>query len=235
MERIYPIGAEIIGKRGVSFRVWAPRQDSMEVIVDGQGYKMEREGNGYFSQLVREAREGSLYYFKSRHFSKLLPDPASRFQPDGPEGPSCVVNPQFEWTDQAWRGVEIEKQIIYELHIGTFTVAGTIEEAMHYLPYLADLGVTLIEIMPIIEFPGKFNWGYEGVNLFAPSHHYGTPKDLKKFIDAAHRLQLGVILDVVYNHFGPEHNYISEYTEEYFDDRYTTDWGKAINFDRPPV
>jgi maltooligosyltrehalose trehalohydrolase len=234
MNRIYPIGAEIIADRGVNFRVWAPEHPSLEVVVDRTGFKMEREENGYFSCLAPEAREGSLYSFKLAHFPKLLPDPGSRFQPAGPEGPSCVINPHYAWTDQDWPGIaSIENQIIYELHIGTFTFEGSFEAAIRYLQELAELGITLIELMPINEFPGKFNWGYEGVNLFAPSHNYGLPEDLKHFINEAHRLKLGVILDVVYNHFGPESNYIDVFSSEYFDHRYKTDWGKAINFDNP--
>ncbi len=233
MYRKYSIGAEIIPDRGVDFRVWAPRCNTLEVIINNKSHRMEKEDNGYFSYLAPEAKKNSLYGFKSPHFSKILPDPASRFQPDGPEGLSCIIDPHFPWTDDQWRGVTIDNQIIYELHIGTYTLAGTFQEAAKLLPELARLGVTLIEIMPIMEFPGKFNWGYEGVNLFAPTHNYGLPEDLKKYIDAAHQLNLAVILDVVYNHFGPESNYISEFSEDYFDGRYITDWGKAINFDVP--
>ena len=233
MYRKYSIGAEIIPDRGVDFRVWAPRCNTLEVIINNKSHRMGKEDNGYFSYLAPEAKKNALYGFKSPHFSKILPDPASRFQPDGPEGLSCIIDPHFPWTDDQWRGVTIDNQIIYELHIGTYTLAGTFQEAAKLLPELARLGVTLIEIMPIMEFPGKFNWGYEGVNLFAPTHNYGLPEDLKKYIDAAHQLNLAVILDVVYNHFGPESNYISEFSEDYFDGRYITDWGKAINFDVP--
>ncbi|HEX7961819.1 MAG TPA: malto-oligosyltrehalose trehalohydrolase, partial [Terriglobales bacterium] len=163
----------------------------------------------------------------------LFPDPASRFQPKGPHGPSQIINPQvFRWTDHDWRGVTIPGQIIYELHIGTFTAEGTYESAISKLPHLKRTGITVVELMPLAEFSGCFGWGYDGVDLFAPSHLYGTPDDLRAFVDAAHKTGLGVILDVVYNHLGPDGNYLKQYSADYFTEK-ATEWGEAINFDGP--
>ncbi|HSG39093.1 MAG TPA: malto-oligosyltrehalose trehalohydrolase, partial [Thermoanaerobaculia bacterium] len=161
-----------------------------------------------------------------------FPDPASRFQPEGPHGPSQVVDPStFQWTDRDWRGVTREGQVIYEMHVGTFTPEGTWAAAARELPELADLGITVLELMPVAEFPGRFGWGYDGVDLFAPYHHYGEPDDFRRFVDQAHGAGLGVILDVVYNHLGPDGNYLKQFSESYFTDRYKNDWGEAINFD----
>jgi maltooligosyltrehalose trehalohydrolase len=163
---------------------------------------------------------------------RLYPDPASRFQPYGPHGPSQIIDPRtFQWTDGMWPGVHLEGQVIYEMHLGTFTQEGTWEAASHELAELAAVGIALIEIMPVADFVGRFGWGYDGVDLFAPSYLYGTPDDCRRFVDCAHALGLAVILDVVYNHLGPDGNYLEQFSPEYFTDRYTTDWGKAINFD----
>ena len=162
------------------------------------------------------------------------PDPASRFQPQGPHGPSEVIDPSaFAWTDRGWRGVGVTGQVIYEMHVGTFTPEGTWEAAARELPELADLGVTVLEVMPVADFPGRFGWGYDGVNLFAPTRLYGRPDDLRRFVDRAHAAGLGVILDVVYNHFGPDGNYLGQFSKDYFTDRYKNEWGEAINFDGP--
>lgn len=193
---------------------------------------MESEAGGYFSGFVAEAHPGVFYKFKPGAGS--FSDPASRFQPNGPHGPSEVVDPfQFRWRDGEWRGVERPGQVIYELHIGTFTPEGTWAAAAEQLSELARLGVTVIELMPVADFPGQFGWGYDGVSLFAPTRLYGRPDDLRAFIDQAHRAGLGVILDVVYNHLGPDGNYLKQFSEDYFTDRYRNEWGQAINFDGP--
>ena len=162
-----------------------------------------------------------------------MPDPASRFQPEGPHGPSQVVDPSaYRWADGDWRGpASVDGQVIYELHVGTFTPEGTWAAGAEQLPYLADLGVTAIEVMPVAEFPGTFGWGYDGVDLFAPYHGYGTPDDFRRFVDRAHGLGLAVLLDVVYNHLGPDGNYLKSFSDDYFSKRHKTEWGEALNFD----
>lgn len=240
--RRLPIGAEVLPEGGVHFRVWAPRCRKVEVVLEGGfGYKsqdaalifdLEPEGSGYFSAWIPEAGDGTLYCYRLDGGEDLYPDPASRFQPEGPHGPSQVVDPgKFPWTDSEWQGIGLEGQVIYEMHIGTFTREGTWEAASRELPELAALGITVVEIMPIAEFPGRFGWGYDGVDLFAPTHLYGKPDDLRRFIDRAHAVGIGVILDVVYNHLGPDGNYLGQFSKDYFTDRYKTDWGEAINFD----
>ena len=162
----------------------------------------------------------------------MLPDPASRFQPEGPLGPSMIIDPaQFLWHDADWNGVKIEGQVIYEMHIGTFTAEGTWKAAGQQLKALKDLGVTVLEIMPVHDFCGRYGWGYDGVDFFAPTRLYGSPDDFRAFVDDAHGLGLGVILDVVYNHAGPTGNYLKDFSPDYFTDRYSTDWGEALNFD----
>jgi maltooligosyltrehalose trehalohydrolase len=163
-----------------------------------------------------------------------FPDPSSRFQPEGVHGPSEVVDPAaFSWTDQEWPGLTMDGLVIYELHVGTYTPAGTFAALIEELPELARLGVTAIEIMPVAAFPGRWNWGYDGVDLFAPSRAYGRPDDFRRLVDAAHGIGLGVILDVVYNHFGPDGNYLRQFSDDYFTDRHHTPWGEAINYDGP--
>jgi maltooligosyltrehalose trehalohydrolase len=202
--RRYPIGAESRGD-GVAFRVWAPKRKRVAILIDGGGeHELRREPGGYFSATVPEARPGARYRFRLDNDRTLYPDPASRLQPDGPHGASQVIDPRaYAWQDDDWRGVKLAGQVIYELHVGTFTPQGTWTGAMDKLPLLKELGITLIEMMPVNEFPGRFGWGYDGVNLFAPTRLYGSPDDLRRFVDAAHRLGMGVILDVVYNHLGP--------------------------------
>jgi maltooligosyltrehalose trehalohydrolase len=192
------------------------------------------EPHGYFSGLVAPAGAGTLYRLRLDDDEALYPDPASRFQPDGPHGPSRVVDPsRFPWTDAQWPGAQLEGQIIYELHVGTFTRAGSWAAATRELAELADLGITCIELMPVSDFPGRFGWGYDGVDLFAPTRLYGEPDDLRRFVDEAHGHGLAVILDVVYNHVGPAGNYLRHFSPDYFTDRHRTDWGEAINFDGP--
>jgi maltooligosyltrehalose trehalohydrolase len=231
--RSLPIGAEVV-PGGVHFRVWAPKRRRVEVVHqagDSGSVELESEGDGYFSGLVEGIGAGALYQYRLDG-GDAFPDPASRFQPEGPHGPSRVVDPAaFGWTDQGWPGVGREGQVLYEMHVGTFTREGTWEAAARELPELARLGITVIEMMPIAEFPGRFGWGYDGVDLFAPSHLYGEPDDLRRFVDRAHAAGLGVILDVVYNHLGPDGNYLNQFADAWFTDRYENDWGEAINFD----
>lgn len=222
-------------EEGVLFRVWAPKRQHVEVVVedDGQRVDLKREDGGYFSALVPGLAPGCRYRYRLDG-AEIAPDPCSRFQPDGPHGPSLVVDPgHYTWGDQEWRGVRLHGQIIYELHVGAFTREGTFDAAAEKLPQLSELGITLLEIMPVAECPGRWNWGYDGVDLFAPSHNYGDYEALKRFVDRAHSLGLGVILDVVYNHVGADGNYLNCFSDDYFTDRYENDWGAAINFDGP--
>jgi malto-oligosyltrehalose trehalohydrolase len=191
---------------------------------------MKGEEHGYFSVYVPKASAGMLYKFKLKE--GLFPDPASRFQPEGPHGPSQIVeHREFTWTDDKWQGINRNGQIFYEMHIGTFTREGTWATAMDQLPELKELGITAVEVMPVAEFPGRFGWGYDGVDLFAPTRLYGTPDEFRLFINKAHSLGMGVILDVVYNHIGPDGNYLKQFSDDYFTDRHKNEWGEAINFD----
>jgi maltooligosyltrehalose trehalohydrolase len=228
------MGAEPQPGGGVSFRVWAPKRQCVEVVLDSKKeVELQREPDGYFAGMLREARPGDTYKFRLDG-GEAYADPASRFQPEGPHGSSCVIDPAiFKWTDAAWRGAPLKGQVIYEMHAGTFTHEGTWDAARRELPELAALGITAIELMPVNEFSGRFGWGYDGVGWFAPFHHYGTPDDLRRFIDDAHRVGLGVVLDVVYNHVGPDGNYLKQYSDDYFTDRYDNEWGEALNFDGP--
>ena len=227
------LGAECCPE-GVRFRVWAPKRHRVEVLIEnGLAVPLTPEAGGYFSGLVPEAAAGTLYRYRLDGEGRF-PDPCSRFQPEGPHGPSMVVDPAaYKWHDEDWLGITMAGQVIYELHVGTFTQEGTFAAAARELDNLKQLGVTVIEVMPVAEFPGKRNWGYDGVNLYAPTHVYGDPEAFKRFVDAAHGAGLGVILDVVYNHLGPDGNYLGAYSDHYFTDRYETDWGAAINFDGP--
>jgi maltooligosyltrehalose trehalohydrolase len=217
---------------GVHFRVWAPRRREVEVVVgERDAFPLERGAGGYFAGLVPGLADGARYRYRLDH-ELLRPDPASRFQPEGPHGPSQVVDPaRFHWTDDAWRGLRLEGQVLYELHVGTFTPEGTFAGAARELGRLADLGVTCVELMPVAEFPGRFGWGYDGVDPYAPTRLYGAPDELRALVDRAHALGLGVILDVVYNHLGPDGNYLRDFAAEYFTDRYTNEWGEPLNFD----
>jgi maltooligosyltrehalose trehalohydrolase len=220
---------------GTVFRVWAPAHERIDVVLepDARTFPLEPEGGGWFAARVAGAAAGDRYRYRLSD-GTLAPDPASRFQPDGPHGASEVIAPDgFEWTDSAWPGIGEQRQVLYELHVGTFTPEGTWAEAAELLPRLAELGVTIIEVMPVAEFAGSFNWGYDGVSLFAPAHVYGRPADFRRFVNRAHALGLGVILDVVYNHVGPDGAYLQHYSPAYFATRYTTDWGDALNFDGP--
>jgi maltooligosyltrehalose trehalohydrolase len=240
-KRRLPIGAEVSG-RGIDFRVWAPASKRVAVLLCADSLvwsedkiaeiELTRGEKGYFEGRVSKAEAGMLYKFQLD--SGMFPDPVSRFQPDGPHGPSQIIDPRaFKWTDAKWKGVSRDGQIIYEMHIGTFTREGTWRSAMEQLPELARLGITILEIMPVADFAGRFGWGYDGVGLFAPTRLYGTPDDFKAFINQAHETGLGVILDVVYNHLGPDGNYLKEFSPDYFTHRYENEWGEAINFDGP--
>ena len=239
MQRRYPIGAEIISENKTHFRVWAPKANVLEVVVESSVersakrtfHSLTREPDDYFSGTV-SCGAGTRYRFRLNGSEDFHPDPASRLQPEGPHGNSCVVDPfAFKWTDANWRGMKLTGQVIYEFHVGTFTPDGTWRAAVEKLDLLKSDGITLLEMMPIADFPGRFGWGYDGVNLFAPSHLYGTPEDLRAFIDRAHALGLGVILDVVYNHFGPDGNYLGVYSDDYMNRERENDWGESINFD----
>jgi maltooligosyltrehalose trehalohydrolase len=228
------VGAETLPEHGVHFRVWAPSASRVDVVLEeiGRDVALEPEAGGYFSADVADVAAGARYRFRLDGGGATYPDPASRFQPQGPHGPSQVIDPgAFEWTDDGWRGLSLPGQVIYEMHIGTFTRAGTWDAAREELPELATAGITVLEVMPVAAFPGRFGWGYDGVNLYAPSELYGTPDDFRRFVDRAHALGLGVILDVVYNHLGPDGNYLRQFSPDYFTDRYPNEWGESINFD----
>ncbi|MGZ8383131.1 MAG: malto-oligosyltrehalose trehalohydrolase [Nitrospira sp.] len=228
------LGAQVIHE-GVRFRCWAPKPAQVEVVLEPQGtvYAMSREADGHWVGVVPEATAGMTYRYRLDG-GELYPDPCSRFQPEGPHGPSLIVDAEaFAWRDHDWPGLTMHGQVIYELHIGTFTPGGTFDSAISRLDALRDLGITVIEVMPVAEFPGRWNWGYDGVGLYAPAHVYGDPEALKRFVDEAHLRGLGVILDVVYNHLGPEGNYLPAFSDDYFTDRYPNEWGQAINFDGP--
>jgi maltooligosyltrehalose trehalohydrolase len=231
LKRRYPIGAELIGENQTHFRVWAPKAQHVDLVLEESAAKnakrtfhpLEAEESGYFSGVANIGAD-ACYRFRVNNAENFHPDPASRFQPDGPHGSSCVVDPmKFHWTDLAWPGLKIKGQIMYEMHIGTFTREGTWRAAAEQLAELARIGITVVEMMPIADFPGKFGWGYDGVDLFAPTHLYGTPDDLG----------MGVILDVVYNHFGPDGNYLAVYSNDYLTRDKENDWGDSINFDGP--
>src|SRR5262249_4252005 len=235
------IGAGVLPQGGTYFRVWAPRRHTVEVVIEGGAERnrddqvsleLTPEGPAYSSAVIQQVGAGDLYRFRLDGGAQLYPDPASRYQPEGPHGPSQIVDPaRFKWTDHEWRGVELRGKVIYEMHIGTYTREGVWASAMRELDEIARLGINVVEVMPIADFPGKFGWGYDGVNLYAPTRLYGAPDDFRRFVDRAHAIGIGVILDVVYNHLGPDGNYLREFAEDYFTDRYTTDWGAAINFD----
>jgi maltooligosyltrehalose trehalohydrolase len=225
------LGALRIGD-ATRFRVWAPDAKRVEVVIeDGERFSLSRSENGYFSGESPSIRTGALYKY-AVDGEGPWPDPCSRFQPQGVHGPSMVVAAEgFDWTDSQWRGAQLARQVIYEMHIGTFTPAGTFDAAIDKLAYLRDLGITMLEVMPVAECPGRWNWGYDGVQLFAPYHVYGDHDGFKRFINAAHGHGLAVILDVVYNHLGPDGNYLKCFSPYYFSKRYKTDWGEALNFD----
>jgi maltooligosyltrehalose trehalohydrolase len=220
---------------GVSFRVWAPASERVDVVIYGPDAErvepLRAEPGGYFSGHLPGLGAGARYRYRLDG-GDAFPDPASRFQPEGVHGPSEVVDPAaHRWRDEGWGGLALEEMVIYELHVGTFTPAGTFDGAIDRLNELADLGVTAIEVMPIANFPGSRNWGYDGVNLYAPATAYGGPDGFRRLVDAAHERGLAVILDVVYNHLGPEGNYLPAVTGgAYFTGRHHTPWGDAVDY-----
>lgn len=233
VSRTRPVGAELLtdGERGTHFRVWAPTHERVTLVVEPKReIAMHREGDGYHAVFASGVGAGARYRFRLGADPSLHADPASRFQPEGPFGPSEVVDPRaFAWTDRAWRGLAPKRHVLYEMHVGTFTAEGTWAGAMARLPFLSQLGITTLEVMPVGEWAGKHNWGYDGVNLWAPTRNYGTPDDFRRFVDRAHQLGLAVILDVVYNHFGPSGNSMFAWSPLY-QAKHATEWGEALSY-----
>lgn len=227
-------GATVKDNGTVLFRLWAPSAKSVQLLLtDGSSetaHDMESIEGGWFTTTVKAAA-GMKYKFKNDE-GLSFPDPASRCQPDDVHGASQIIDPTaFQWSDTNWQGKAWEETVLYELHVGTFTPEGTFAGVASKLDYLKDLGVTAIELMPVADFPGKYGWGYDGVLPYAPESDYGTPDDLKALVQQAHQKGLQVFLDVVYNHFGPEGNYLHAYAKEFFTDRHKTPWGAALNFE----
>jgi malto-oligosyltrehalose trehalohydrolase len=228
-----PFSSQILADGRVRFRLWAPSAHRLEVCLEGDDHPiaMKAQGQGWFEVISNRARAGSLYRFRIDG-SLAVPDPASRYNPQGVHGPSAVVDPtRFEWQDDNWRGRSWQEAVLYELHVGAFTSQGSFTAAMERLDYLVELGITAIELMPLAAFPGERGWGYDGVLPFAPAACYGHPDELKLLIQTAHQKGVMVFLDVVYNHFGPEGNYLHTYAKPFFNERHHTPWGAAINFD----
>ncbi len=236
MKRVHrmPFGAEL-REDATAFRLWAPGAARVELMLDSadgtEAIDMRAQQDGWYERVVNGAAADTPYAFRIDG-ATTVPDPASRANPEGVHGRSVVVDPAaYRWRDDGWRGRPWCEAVVYELHVGTFTATGTFVAAVHRLDDLVDLGVTAIELMPVAAFPGTRNWGYDGVLPFAPAACYGTPDDLKHLIDEAHARGLMILLDVVYNHFGPEGNYLHLYASQFFNPRHQTPWGAAINFD----
>ncbi|MCC7085015.1 MAG: malto-oligosyltrehalose trehalohydrolase [Pirellulales bacterium] len=228
-----PLGATYLGDGQTGFNVWAPKATSLEVVIASQQNRavpLDRI-DGYHCTIAADVPPGTRYLFRFPD-GRQWPDPASRFQPEGVHKPSAVVASEFAWTDSTWRGLPLAEYVLYELHVGVFTPEGTFDGVISQLDALVELGITAIELMPLAQFPGRRNWGYDGVHPFAVQNSYGGPLGLKRLVDAAHVRGLAVVLDVVYNHLGPEGNYFNEYAP-YFTERYHTPWGAALNFDGP--
>jgi maltooligosyltrehalose trehalohydrolase len=230
-------GAEIT-RDGVTYRTWATGKKVVSTVITDEAGTVVRElpmklgEDGYYSVADPESGAGTFYQF--RLDGDCFPDMASRFQPKGVHGPSQVINPHsFGWTDSTWKAPQLTDLVIYETHIGTFTREGTYESLVERFDHLLQLGVNAIEIMPIADFAGERNWGYDGVFLFAPAHDYGHPDGFRTLVNAAHNVGLAVILDVVYNHLGPDGNYLGSYSKNYFNDAHHTPWGSAFNLDKP--
>jgi malto-oligosyltrehalose trehalohydrolase len=234
--------AEIVSQRefgarltpdGVRFVLWAPAARAVDLVLEEESFPMRSVGDGWFERTEPTAGAGTLYQYQIDG-ELLVPDPASRFQPRDVDGPSQVIDPRFEW-DAGWKGRPWEEAVIYELHVGTFTPEGTYAGIEKKLGHLKSVGVTAIELMPLADFSGKRNWGYDGVLPYAPDSAYGRPEELKQLVQAAHRAGLMVFLDVVYNHFGPKGNYLQRYAPQFFTERHQTPWGAAIDFSNPWV
>ncbi|HYR58183.1 MAG TPA: alpha-amylase family glycosyl hydrolase, partial [Chthoniobacteraceae bacterium] len=223
---------------GVRYCVWAPGRDAaVQVFARGKVPErivpLARDSHGWHRGVDERGRAGDRYFIQLG--KAAYPCPASRFQPENVHGPSMVVSPDFAWTDGAWKRPPFRDLVIYELHVGTFTPQGNFRGVIGKLAHLRGLGVNAIELMPIADFPGERNWGYDGVRLFAPARIYGAPDDLRALVDAAHAHGIAVILDVVCNHFGPDGNYLREFSPDWFESRHHTPWGEAINFSSRPV
>lgn len=226
----YPLGAHCL-PQGVHFQVWGPAVDRMELhLLRGDRYvPMQRDDDGYFTCFVADAQPGDAYLYRLDG-ERERPDPASRRQAEGVHGPSVVVDTAFDWQDAGWQLPSLRNTVIYELHVGTFTPEGTFDAIIPHLPRLKELGITTIELMPVAEFPGARNWGYDGVHLYAAHAAYGGVDGLRRLVNACHQTGLAVMLDVVYNHLGPEGNYLRDYGP-YFTDRYHSPWGESVNLD----
>lgn len=234
MHSEYGLGATYLGGGLGRFLVWAPLINQVEVHIlspEERIVPLEKVSRGYHYGVVPGVKPGARYFYRLDGNTER-PDPASKFQPEGVHGPSQVVDPHFVWEELHWSGIPLSHYVLYELHVGTFTAQGTFDAIVPHLDALKDLGITAIELMPVAQFPGERNWGYDGVYPFAAQNSYGGPEGLKRLIDACHQRGLAVILDVVYNHLGPEGNYLHDFGP-YFTDRYHTPWGAAINFDGP--
>ncbi len=233
-------GAELLGHGGVRYRTWCKHERAAVVLFDCEEkpcrtVALAAEGDGYFSAVDAQGAAGDLYRYQFAG-DKSWPDPASRWQPAGVHGPSMVIDPRaFAWGDRDWQAPPYAQLIIYELHLGTFSDEGTFRGAIARLDRLAELGVNAIELMPIADFPGDRNWGYDGVSLYAPARAYGHPDDLRALVDAAHARGLAVVLDVVYNHLGPDGNYFGVYHDAYFSARHKTPWGDGLHFEEEAV
>ncbi len=230
-----PFGAEVLAGGGVCFRLWAPAAGRVDVVLDpdngGTCHGMAHREEGWYEAIVADAEEGTHYAYRIDD-ALTVPDPASRHNPRDVHGASEVIDPhRFEWEETGWTGRPFEEAVFYELHVGTFTPEGSFAAVIDRLAALADLGITAIELMPVADFPGSHGWGYDGVLAYAPNSAYGHPDELKRLVQAAHRRGLMVFLDVVYNHFGPDGNYLHAYAPDFFSRRHHTPWGPAINFD----
>ena len=222
----------LVENEGTRFRIWAPAAKTLELVFepDGRAVPMNEAGDGYLETFVEGVGAGTLYRYRMNG-GDLFPDPASRYQPYGVHGPSEVIDPHYPWRDEAWQGVPQKDLVFYELHVGTFSPEGTYAGVEQRLPFLRDLGVTALELMPLADFAGERGWGYDPAAQFAPSRAYGRPEELRSLIDEAHALGMAVYLDVVYNHFGPDGAYVVAFAPQFFTDRHTTPWGQAINLD----
>ena len=237
-QRLLVLGA-MPNTEGTAFIIWAPKAKRVDVCIQKNNDKvlivpLSQNSQGYWCVFVPEVTSGDCYEYRVNN-KGVLPDPASRYQPQGVHGPSEVIDPTaYPWSDDQWKGISPESLIIYELHVGTFTLQGTFEEARKKLEYLSGLGVTAVELMPIADFSGDRNWGYDGISLYSPARCYGRPEDLQRFVDYAHSLNLAVILDVVYNHLGPDGNYLGDYAP-YLSTKHTTPWGACFDLYLSPV